>query len=204
VLSLTLVGLVGAATAILAVRYVGVLFPRANGPAPLYSKAWAAYRLPEGQQAPDFVLESFPGGEPVRLSEIRGQKPVVLIFGSFTCDLFCENVGRVVELSQTYHDRAQFYVVYIAEAAHQLPFPSPEGGRAGRIRAGLDFYHIPFPCLVAPPDSQVEKDYDPWPTRLVLLDRDGRVAFDAGRGVGRPPWDLAEFESRLRSHAEAR
>ena len=34
--------------------------------------------------------------------------------------------------------------------------------------------------------------------RLVLLGRDGRVAFDAGRGVD-TPWDLAEFEARLRS-----
>jgi hypothetical protein len=37
-----------------------------------------------GQEAPDFLLASADGKDQVRLSAFRGQKPVVLIFGSFT------------------------------------------------------------------------------------------------------------------------
>lgn len=37
-----------------------------------------------GDLAPDFQLMDFNGGNLVRLSEYRGQKPVALIFGSFT------------------------------------------------------------------------------------------------------------------------
>jgi hypothetical protein len=37
-----------------------------------------------GGQAPDFTLNSSCGTETVTLSDFRGEKPVVLIFGSFT------------------------------------------------------------------------------------------------------------------------
>lgn len=37
-----------------------------------------------GDQAPDFVLKTHDGKRTVRLSEFRGKKPVVLVFGSFT------------------------------------------------------------------------------------------------------------------------
>jgi len=37
-----------------------------------------------GIEAPDFELPRLDGGEPVRLSRLRGVQPVALIFGSFT------------------------------------------------------------------------------------------------------------------------
>jgi peroxiredoxin len=37
-----------------------------------------------GEMAPDFELRDVNGQNPVRLSAFRGQKPVALIFGSFT------------------------------------------------------------------------------------------------------------------------
>ena len=37
-----------------------------------------------GDIAPDFELRNANGQNPVRLSDSRGQKPVALIFGSFT------------------------------------------------------------------------------------------------------------------------
>jgi hypothetical protein len=37
-----------------------------------------------GDVAPDFELRDVHGGKPVRLSQFRGQKPVALVFGSFT------------------------------------------------------------------------------------------------------------------------
>lgn len=38
----------------------------------------------EGDLAPDFELLDVNGENTVRLSDFRGQKPVALIFGSFT------------------------------------------------------------------------------------------------------------------------
>lgn len=37
-----------------------------------------------GDTAPDFELLDVQGENSIRLSDFRGQKPVVLIFGSFT------------------------------------------------------------------------------------------------------------------------
>jgi len=37
-----------------------------------------------GDLAPDFELRDIRGENPVRLSDLCGQKPVALIFGSFT------------------------------------------------------------------------------------------------------------------------
>lgn len=37
-----------------------------------------------GDLAPDFELRDIQGQDPIRLSSFRGEKPVVLIFGSFT------------------------------------------------------------------------------------------------------------------------
>ncbi len=38
----------------------------------------------EGDEAPDFELGDATGKEKVRLSDFRGLRPVVLVFGSFT------------------------------------------------------------------------------------------------------------------------
>jgi peroxiredoxin len=37
-----------------------------------------------GDMAPDFTLQDLTGTETITLSEFRGQKPVALIFGSYT------------------------------------------------------------------------------------------------------------------------
>jgi peroxiredoxin len=37
-----------------------------------------------GDIAPDFTLSDVTGKESVRLSDFRGQKPVALVFGSYT------------------------------------------------------------------------------------------------------------------------
>jgi hypothetical protein len=43
-----------------------------------------AGRLQAGDSAPDFALQELDGSGQVTLSSFRGQKPVVLIFGSYT------------------------------------------------------------------------------------------------------------------------
>jgi len=50
---------------------------------PLWMNARAG-TLDPGQSAPDFSLKSLDGGAPVHLSSFRGERPVVLVFGSYT------------------------------------------------------------------------------------------------------------------------
>jgi hypothetical protein len=50
---------------------------------PLWMRARAG-RLQVGDAAPDFTLKTPDGSAAVQLSSFRNQKPVVLIFGSYT------------------------------------------------------------------------------------------------------------------------
>jgi hypothetical protein len=43
-----------------------------------------AGHLQVGDAAPDFTLKTLDGAKQVQLSSFRGQKPVVLVFGSYT------------------------------------------------------------------------------------------------------------------------
>jgi hypothetical protein len=52
-----------------------------------FERLWMSARagdLQVGQEAPDFSLRSLNGDTSVRLSSFRRQKPVVLVFGSYT------------------------------------------------------------------------------------------------------------------------
>lgn len=52
------------------------------------AEAWQAQHNPHapkvGDPAPDFTLADIRGEQRVRLADLRGQRPVALIFGSFT------------------------------------------------------------------------------------------------------------------------
>ena len=50
---------------------------------PLWNVARGGH-APVGSEAPDFVLESPDHKNHFQLSSLRGQKPVVLVFGSYT------------------------------------------------------------------------------------------------------------------------
>ncbi len=52
--------------------------------ATIWQKKYDAGAPKVGDQAPDFELFDIQGQNPIRLSSFQGQKPVVLIFGSFT------------------------------------------------------------------------------------------------------------------------
>ena len=49
-----------------------------------WQKKYAVQAARLGDLAPDFELFDSNGENPVRLSDFRGQKPVALVFGSFT------------------------------------------------------------------------------------------------------------------------
>ncbi len=55
---------------------------------PSQSQSTAPLREPDrlfvGDAAPDFALRPLDGGRTVRLSQFKGDRPVVLVFGSYT------------------------------------------------------------------------------------------------------------------------
>ena len=68
------------------------------------------------ESAPDFTLRTSDGKSAVTLSKLIGPKPVVLIFGNFTCGPFRSHAGNFEKLAERYKDRANFVMVYVREA----------------------------------------------------------------------------------------
>lgn len=147
------------------------------------------------EPAPDFTLTSLDGSE-VTLSKEVGGKPVVLIFGNFTCGPFRSQAGNIEKFYKRYRERAKFFLVYVREAHPRegwwmtsnervgIDVAQPTDNPARRevaqtCQAHLDL-EIPF--LVDTVDDKVGGTYSGMPNRLYLIDTDGKIAFKNGRG----------------------
>ena len=147
------------------------------------------------EHAPDFTLKTL-GGEEVTLSKVIGERPVVLVFGNFTCGPFRYQAGNVEKLYRRYGDRAEFLMIYVREAhptdgwrmesndrVHvELAQPQTYDQRAEvaqTCRAHLD---LNLPLLVDTIDDAVGAQYSGMPSRLYVIDRESRVAYKSGRG----------------------
>ncbi len=83
--------------------------------------------------APDFALPRAGSSDTVRLSQFRHRKPVVLVFGSYTCPKFRYGSPALNELWSHYGKQAEFLLVYIREAhgAGGAAWQSTPNQRAG-------------------------------------------------------------------------
>ena len=72
--------------------------------------------LKAGDVAPGFTLPYVSKSGSVTLSELRLEKPVVLIFGSISCPPFRAQIQQVEMSFKAYGDKASFLMVYIREA----------------------------------------------------------------------------------------
>lgn len=153
-------------------------------------------RLAVGQQAPDFDLATRDGGSRIHLASLRQGKPVVLVFGSYTCPPFRRSMPAVNKLYKDYQDRAAFYFVYIEEAhAHDVwPLvtnatekivyrtaqePSERASVADTCAKALK---VELPMLVDDMKNGAGDAYTAWPTRIYIVDRDGTIAYKSRPG----------------------
>ena len=95
-----------------------------------------------GQAAPTFRLKGLDG-EKVDLAELVGQRPVVLEFGSITCNFFRRSHDEMEAFYDKYKDQAAFFTIYTLEA-HPEEDPSPYRGSWGFVmkanrKAGFNF-----------------------------------------------------------------
>ncbi|HVW35821.1 MAG TPA: deiodinase family protein [Pirellulales bacterium] len=157
--------------------------------------------------APDFSLKTQDGKQTIRLGELRGEKPTVLVFGNFTCGPFRSTYPLVDELCKRYQDRANFLAVYVREAhptngwrmesndaaGVELAQPATYDERvavAQRCQAKLNYS---MPLVVDEINDPVGNAYSGMPARLYLIDSDGKVAYKSGRGpFGFKPRELEQ------------
>src|SRR5262249_29057438 len=70
-----------------------------------------------GDDAADFTLPDVQTGKPVHLKDLL-KRPLVLVFGSYDCTVFCAEANKVEELFQAYKDRMDFLFVQVAAPGH--------------------------------------------------------------------------------------
>lgn len=146
--------------------------------------------------APDFTLKTPDGSETVRLSKLIGKKPVVLVFGNFTCGPFRGLYPDVEAVHQRYKDRATFVMVYVREAHPTDGWKMDSNGRIGiavkqpttyteRVEVCERFRKKLAPEMVVAVDDITDPAgtaYSGMPARLYVIDTRGKVAFKSGRG----------------------
>ncbi|MDP1563957.1 MAG: deiodinase family protein [Pirellulaceae bacterium] len=148
-----------------------------------------------GEQGIDFRLRNLQGEE-VCLSKWCAEKPVVLIFGNFTCGPFRAQAGNLERLYDRYRDKFHFLVVYVREAHPSdgwamsrnetaeiiLPQPTKYPERAAVAQQCQNLMGSKIPLVVDEMDDPVGRPYSGMPSRLYLLDADRQVLFKSGRG----------------------
>jgi Flp pilus assembly protein TadD len=140
-------------------------------------------------------------------------KPVVLVFGSYTCPKLRSSVADLKRIAGQYRERVDFRLVYIREAH------APDGGadwqstineREGIVlrparnlaekREHADLclrkLELPWPAVVDDMDGAAESAYQAWPSRVYIVDRNGRVAFNSW--LGEQDFRPDDFEKALR------
>ncbi len=146
--------------------------------------------------APDFELATVDGGSRVRLSKLIGDKPVVLVFGNFTCGPFRSLYPMVESVQDRNRDRATFLMVYVREAHPTDGWAMKSNERAGVAIAQpktleerrnvaqrcAEKLKTSMPLLVDDIDDSVGNAYSGMPARLYVIDRHGKVAYKSGRG----------------------
>lgn len=149
--------------------------------------------IPIGSQAPDFDLPVSSGNRRVRLSDFRGRRPVVLVLGSYTCPKFRSQAETLNALYARYHDQAEFLLVYIREAhglgswqstvnqrqGIDLPDPATFEQKREYAASCIRKLKIGYAGAVDAMDNATEKAYAAWPSRLYLVDKHGRIAFNS-------------------------
>ena len=115
-------------------------------------------------------------------------------------------MGELEEIYDHYTDRVAFFIVYIREAHPEdgwvladnrreeiaLADPTSLDERAAAADACVVRLRTRIPVLLDGVDDAVALAYGGWPDRLYLIGRDGRVAFQGGRGPeGFKPGELA-------------
>ena len=119
----------------------------------------------------------------------------------------------MTRLYDTYHGGVEFFIVYIKEA-------HPSDGRVAmaNTRAGISVkdptslserqqvadkackeLKLPWPCLVDDMDNTANRAYGAWPTRLYVVDAEGRIAVAGNSGPAGLAPSISEADKWLKA-----
>jgi hypothetical protein len=148
------------------------------------------------EAAPDFTLKTPDGTRGLQLSKLIGPKPVVLVFGNFTCGPFRAYYPDVDAVYQRHKEDAVFVMVYVREAhptdgwkmeantrvGVAVKQPTTYGERVAVCDQFCGKLKPSMPVVVDDLDDRVGNAYSGMPARLYVIDTAGKVCFKSGRG----------------------
>jgi thiol-disulfide isomerase/thioredoxin len=146
--------------------------------------------------APDFELRPLGGGDPIRLSDRIGSKPVVLTFGNFTCGPFRSQYPAVEAVRARHPNDAEYLLVYVREAHPTDGWAMKSNEKVGvavaqptsleeRVAVAEQCaakLNPTMPLLVDDISDTVGNAYSGMPARMYVIDKEGNVAYKSGRG----------------------
>jgi glutathione peroxidase-family protein len=167
-----------------------------------------------GAAAPALQLAASDGWRAVSLASLYRDKPVLLIFGSYTCPPFRQRLQAFNALYERYRDRVDVYFVYIREAhpetvadltetaAADPPAEVEEtvgpgqtvASRVQTARRCVSQLDLQMPVLLDTAGNGAESAFVAWPSRAYLLDRSGTVIY---RSAAATNIDLPELLAAL-------
>lgn len=146
----------------------------------LHETGRTAFTGPEpGEQAPDFKARSLDG-ETIRLSDYKGKKNVLLLFGSATCPMTAGSIEGINELYNEFRgDNVEFLFVYVREAhpGEELPAHRSMSDKTNAARLLRDQEDMEMPVLIDDLRGAIHRKYSRLPNPAFLIDKSGRVAF---------------------------
>lgn len=165
-----------------------------------YMMRWGIMVKPAGEKAPDFTIRHLNGKTFNLYNELKKGKPILLINGSYTCDVSRGHMEEVSALSRKYKKDVKVYVIHTVEA-HPSDMPSPysisnevwpskhnirDGIAANRPRTYLErrtltekwinFLQIKPKVLVDDPDNAFWKLYGQAPNMAFLIGPDDIIS----------------------------
>lgn len=149
-----------------------------------------------GAKAPEFNLKSADGTSTIRLSDHLGRKPILLVFGNFTCPPFRALSQEVDEIARRYRDQVTTLGVYIREAHPTDGWKMQSNERVGvciaqptslteRTAVATQCFAMitpSFPWGIDDVDDATGHAYSGMPARLYILSPEGTVLYKGGRG----------------------
>jgi alkyl hydroperoxide reductase subunit AhpC len=145
-----------------------------------------------GAAAPEFDARTLDG-IPVRLSDFRGKRHVVIMTGAVTSPMCAFEVPAFNRLQQEFDSQGvSFFLLYTRES-----HPAENYGAHRSFEQKLDYARelqrledVQIPIIVDHLDGRVHRAYGVWPNALFVIHKDGRLIFRSNMASDR---ELRQF-----------
>ena len=162
---------------------------------------WEMLGYHPGNKVPDFTLYT-TNGKPFHLyEELEKGKPLVIINGSYTCDISRGNLSSIKEISKRYDDKVKVVMVYTIDAHPSdtlSPYatnanewipqnnirdnisatqPRTYGERVALSNAWITENQLSMPVLIDEPNNEYWMEFGQAPNMCYIIDPDGVIRY---------------------------